>query len=126
VGERKGGKGKAVNSYSFLFPFLPACKQILQENPDQEQKKKRRNVGLRQTNRAIEAMRAFEGIGSEGPLREGHGNPRRGEQRPESRRPRHCMSSRSSLYFYFNYSLLQLAHFGHQLITGSKLGFHGL
>lgn len=48
-----------------------------------------RDVRPRQANRAAEEVRASQGVGSEGTLSQGHGNPRRREQCSEGRRPRH-------------------------------------
>lgn len=48
-------------------------------------------------------MRAAQGVGGEGAVPQGHGDPRRGEQRPEGRRPGHrkSLSPPPSLLFPF-------------------------
>ena len=53
------------------------------------------DVGPGQANRAAEEVRALEGVRSQGSLPQGHGDPRRREQRSTSRRTSHCKSQPS-------------------------------
>ena len=47
------------------------------------------DVGSGPAARAAEAVRSADGGGGQGALPQVHGDPRRGEQRPARRRPRH-------------------------------------